>query len=138
MRRITQLVALMVALLFAGQSALAEAPCSQWFHSGDGPIPACCAAAGDTAAPHLSTDCHGSMRFESMTSECNQSGCQMATLRVGAQAITTAKSRAGKATALVAIAQLPSTSASVLTPRFIEGASAPGPAKYLLFQVFRI
>jgi hypothetical protein len=62
----------------------------------------------------------------------------MASARAGTQAIATVKSRTGNATAFVAIAQLPITYASLLTTRSVESAPAPGPAKYLLFQVFRI
>jgi hypothetical protein len=61
----------------------------------------------------------------------------MATVRVGTQAIESAKFKADKVTTLVVIAQLTATSASVLTPRFVQNVSPPGPARYLLFQVFR-
>jgi hypothetical protein len=138
MKRMTQFVAITVVLLLAGQSAVAETSCAEWFHSGGGHVPACCAAAGEATAIHLRTDCHKSMRLESMASDCIQGGCQMAAVRVGTQAITTAKSRVDTATALVAIAQPPVTPASVLTSWSVESASAPGPAKYLLFKAFRI
>jgi hypothetical protein len=138
MRKITQLVALMVALLVAGQSALAESSCNQWLLSGGGRAPACCISTGDAAAPQVSADCHGSIHVESVMAECNHSGCQMATVRVGAQALATARFKADRVTTLAVIAQLPVTSASVLTTRSVRSASAPGPASYMLFQVFRI
>jgi hypothetical protein len=78
------------------------------------------------------------MRLESIASACNQGGCDMATAKAGAQAITPTKSRTDRATGLVVIAQLPVTAASNLTTRPVESACSPGPAKYLLFQVFRI
>jgi hypothetical protein len=137
MRRIIQLVALMIAVLLAGQSAVAEAPCSRWLDSDDGHSPACCVPASDNAT-HLSTGCHGSMRLEFIALGCNRSGCDMATAKDGAQAITPTKSRADKATGFVVISQLPVTPASNLTTRPVESSSSPGPAKYLLFQVFRI
>jgi len=137
MRRIIQLVALMVAVLLAGQSAVAEAPCSRWLDSGDGQSAACCVPASDNAT-HLSTNWRGSMRPEFIESGCNRSGCDMATAKAGAQAITPTKSRADKATGLVVISQLPVTPASNLITRPVESAPSPGPAKYLLFQVFRI
>src|SRR5450631_2920774 len=138
MRKITQLVALMVALLVAGQSALAEGSCTQWLLSGGGHAPACCISTGDAAAPHVSADCHGSMHVQTVTAECNHSGCQMAIVKVGVQALASARFKADRVTTLAVIAQLPVTSASVLTTRSVRSASAPGPARYVLFQVFRI
>src|SRR6266568_6800308 len=102
MRRITQLVALIVALLLAGPSVLVEAPCLQWPHSKSDPVPGCCITATSGTGHMLSANCHGSMRSESITSECNQSGCQMATVKVVALAFTTARSRTNAAAALVA------------------------------------
>jgi len=138
MSRTAQFVVLVVVLLLAGQPALAEAPCSLWIHSGGGHAPACCIPANDNAAAHLRANCHESMRLESIASACNQSDCRMAAVTVGTQAVTPTKSRADKATALVGMAQLPLTPASNVTTRPFENASSPGPAKYLLFQVFRI
>jgi hypothetical protein len=62
----------------------------------------------------------------------------MATARAGTPAIPPTKSRADKATGLVVIAQLRASPASDLITRTVENASSPGPAKYLLYQVFRI
>src|SRR6266481_2316524 len=138
MRRITQFVALIVALLLAGPSALAEAPCLQWLHSDSDHAPVCCIRADGGTGHKFSADCHESMRSESVAAECNQSGCQMATVNVVAQAFTTAKSRTDANTSFVVIAQLPVLPASGLVARSFESASAPGPAKYLRFQVFRI
>src|SRR5579863_3667524 len=135
MRRITQLVALIVALFLAGQAVLAGAPCSL---SGVDHAPGCCIAATGTAGHHAAADCHGAMLSESAASACTQGGCQMATGRPAAQALTTVKSRAYKAAAFVVIAQLPVALAPVQpTPPF-ESSSAQRPARYLLFQVFRI
>jgi len=138
MKRITQLVALVVALVFAGQSALAEAPCPQWLLSGDDHALGCCIAAPGAAGHQLAAGCHGSMQSEPIASECNQSGCHMATAQAVAQAVTAPKSRAGRAASFAAIAQLPVIRTSVHPTRFFESAPAPGPARYLLFQVFRI
>jgi len=138
MKRITQFVALSVALLLAGPSVLAEAPCLQWLHSDRDHAPACCITAVSGPDHKVSADCHGSMRSESIASECNQSGCQMATVNVVAQAFTTAKSSTDANASFVVIAQLPVLPASGLVARSFESASAPGPAKYLRSQVFRI
>lgn len=138
MRRITQLVALIVALLVAGQSALAESTCSQWLHSGCKQVPACCISASDSSGSQLSMDCHESIHSESIGAECNQSGCHMATVRVVAPAIVTVKSKDHETVALVVVTQFPVISALGQTTRLFENVSAPGPARYLLFQVFRI
>ena len=138
MRRITQFAALMVVLLLAGQSVLAEAPCSQWLHTGDGHAPACCASAHNAMGDQLTEDCHGSMRSEAFAPVCNQSGCQMAMVQAAAQAITAPKSRADSAASLVATTPLLIVPTSAQPMRSIESAALPGPVKYLLFQVFRI
>jgi hypothetical protein len=62
----------------------------------------------------------------------------MAAVKDVAQAFTTAKSKTNGVATLIPIAQLPIISASGSAARSIESASAPGPAKYLLFQTFRI
>ena len=138
MRRVAQLVAFAVTLLLASQSAVADEPCSMWLHSGDRHLPSCCVPTGDDAATHLLTDCHRSMRSQSIASECIQSGCQMASARTAAQAIVAKSSGAGKATRLVFISLLPVAPDSNSITGPVESASSPGPAKYLLFQVFRI
>lgn len=138
MRRITQFVAMMVALLLAGPSVLAEAPCFERLHSDSDHAPACCITVHGGTGHELSADCHDSMRLESIASECSQSGCQMATVKVVAQAFTTTNSRTNGAAALITIAQLPVIPVSGLAARSFESASGPGLAKYLLFQVFRI
>ncbi len=138
MKRLTQLVALMVAVLFAGQSALAEGPCSQWLHSAGDHAPNCCIKPAQTAAHPLHAACHASVPLESMQSGCSRSGCQMATVQAVAQAIPTAKFRAGKASALVAVTQLSAVPPSALAMRPIESTPPIGPTRYMLFQVFRI
>jgi hypothetical protein len=138
MRRITQFVALMVALLFAGQSALSEMPCSHRLHSGKDRAPGCCSIAAGAAGHQLTSDCHGSRLSEPGASECNQSGCSMTTVQMAAQAITPPKFRVDSATSLLAISPLATFLILAQPPRPFEGRSAHGPAKYLLFQVFRI
>jgi hypothetical protein len=77
-KRVTQFVALMVAVLLAGQSALAEGPCLQGLHSGCRQVAACCISATYSSGSQYMTDCHGSMRSESTALERNQGGCNMA------------------------------------------------------------
>jgi len=137
MKRTIQFVALMVGLLLVWQSAVAEMPCSNWLQSG-GHSPACCMATGDSAGSHVSAGCHESMRFESVTLGCNEGGCQMATVLAAAPAVTTEEFKADGSTALIALTQVPVDSRSALTAWQFESIDAPGPARYLLFQVFRI
>src|SRR5258708_21448070 len=91
MRRITQFVALMVALLLAGPSVLAESPCLQWLHSDRDHAPACCITAASGPAHKVSAECHESMRSESIASECNKIGCERATVKIAAPGLTTTK-----------------------------------------------
>lgn len=136
MRRLTQLVALAVALVLAGQLTLAEAPCALWLHAGGDRTPGCCIMAGGPGGPRAHAGCHGSTRSDLPTSACNRSGCTMATPR--AVNLTTPKAKADRVADIVVISQIPVSSASVLTARYVESGSAPGPSKHLLFQVFRI
>ena len=138
MRRITQFVALMVVLLLAVPSVLAEAQCSRWLHSDSDPVPACCITAYGGAGHSLSADCHGSILSDSIASECNENACEMATLTVAAQTFTTVKPKTDGAASLVVVAHVSVRPPSGLSARSFESASAPGPAKNLLFQVFRI
>jgi hypothetical protein len=62
----------------------------------------------------------------------------MATGQPAAQVLTTLKSRADEATAFVVIAQLPVALARVQAMPPFESSSAQRPARYQLFQVFRI
>jgi hypothetical protein len=135
MRRIAQLVALMVALLVAGQSAMAEAPCG--LLAGNDHAAQCCTAAPATSSPNAG-DCHGAIPGMYLAAGCGQGGCQMASVRPTAQALTTVKSRADRAAALVVIAQLPAVVAPAKPAYRFECAFAQRRARYLLFQVFRI
>lgn len=62
----------------------------------------------------------------------------MAAVRVVAPAIVTANSKGHSTVAFVAVTQLPIISASGQPPQLLESVPAPGPARYLLLQVFRI
>ncbi len=137
MRRITQLVALMVALLLAGQSAMAEVPCSTWLRTGDHSA-LCCTSAPVASSHQTVGDCHGAATGVSITADCSQGGCQMATVRPATQVLITEKSKTDRAAALVVLVQFPTALAPSRPARSFESASAARPAKYLLFQVFRI
>ena len=139
MKKATQFVALLVALLFAAQSALASASCMD---STNGNA-ACCQMSSDQMASGMTghqfgTGCHSAMTTESVTAECFESGCHMATVQaVTAQIVKADKTRDTRAV-FVLPSELPVVSAAVRSDRPSPGAFAPGPAKYLLYQVFRI
>ena len=138
MKKITQLVALIVALLLAGQTALAEVPCNLWLSAVDGHAPECCIGTSHSTSPQFSSNCHQTMGSEPITTELNQSGCGMSSVNGAAQAVTPAKSRAERAAAIVAVGLLPIPSAIRPQALSLETSPARGPSKYLLFQVFRI
>src|ERR1035437_2834766 len=92
MRKISQFVALLVILLFAGQAAFADTPCSQWLHAGDGHGASCCVAAPSATGDRLTADCRASMPAGPAASEYNPCGCYAASVPVAAQAIMPAKS----------------------------------------------
>ena len=136
MRKISQFVALMVALLLAGPSALANAPC---LRASDGDhSPGCCATPNHGMGHGLAADCQEPMSSITIATECNQSGCQMATVKVVAQAFTTTESRIDWAASFAGSVQFPVLLTPGLLARSFESVSALGQAKYLLFQVFRI
>jgi hypothetical protein len=140
MKKATQFVALLVALLFAAQSALASTPCTE---STNGNAACCQMTSGQMTSGmtghQFGIDCHGAMATESVAAECTASGCHMATIRaVAAQVVRADKTRANRTFAIITPAELPLDSAAIRSNRTSPGASAPGPAKYLLFQVFRI
>jgi len=138
MRRITQLVALMVALLLAGQTALADAPCAHWLSSSSNNASGCCAPAANTSGRQLAAECHSPMHATSFIAECNECACSSTTSQVAAQPVASPDSKAYRVVALIAIAQLPALAPIAMPAESIQSASAPGPAKHLLFHVFRI
>jgi len=127
MKKITQVVAVMAALLLAGLSVLAEATCFQWLHLDSDHAPACCLTADGRMGHKLRTDCHESMRSESVASECNQSGCQMATVKIVAQ-VSTAKSKTDGAASSAQPVSPASGLMALLQERFPSGPSqVPAP-----------
>ena len=136
MRKITQFVALMVALLLAGPSVLADAPCSQY--SDRDHSPECRITTNHGTGHKLAADCNESMSSATIATECNQSGCRMTTVKVVAQVFTTTKSETDAAASLLGPVQLPVPLTPGLLARTFESVSAPVQPKYLLFQVFRI
>lgn len=134
MRRITQLVALMVALLLAGQSALADSPCS----SGSNNTSRCCAPAVDTSGSQLATECHSPMHAASLIAQCNECACSSTSSQVATQSVAPPESKAYRVVALVAISQFLALAPVAMQADPFQSASAPGPARHLLFHVFRI
>ncbi len=82
MKKIAQLGALIVALLVVVQSALADSPCSKGLHSGCNQGYASCGLVSGSSGSPLTMSCHGSMRSDSTTSECNQGDCSVAAVRL--------------------------------------------------------
>jgi len=138
MKRFTQLVALLVTVLFATQSALAQAPCFMDLQSASEPTSSCCLRNVVPAAHLFHSACHESMQSESTEAECQPTGCQMATVQTAVQAIPTIKFRAEKSSAIIAGPATPTISALSVAMWTVENYPSIGPAKYLLFQVFRI
>lgn len=147
MKRITQIVALMVALLLAGQSALAKAPCMPWLASGD-PAAACCISAAVSAEVQLSGACHGAMASDAMTSMyrmpqsmvagCSQSGCEMVRAWPAAQVLTAEKSRVDQVSTSIAGTELALLLMPVQHGLLLMSVSADRLPRYLLYQVFRV
>jgi hypothetical protein len=137
MKRLAQFVAVMVALLVAGQSALAETPCSELMRLGCGHASGCCMAANVSSGSQISTDCHGSLRHEPIIAGCGVSGCRMSTGRVVAAAISE-KLKGPVPTSVLAVIEHPV--AAAFGPTVEPGGSGPAlrPARYLLYQTFRI
>jgi len=138
MRRITQLVALMVALLLAGQSALANAPCDQGLSSRSNHTSKCCAPATGTSGSQPASECHSPMHSASLIAPCNECACSSTASQVATQPVESPKSKAYRVVALVAISQFPALALIAMPAEPFQSASVNGPAKHLLFHVFRI
>lgn|SRR6185437_9467394 len=136
MRRITQFVALMMALLLASQSAFADSPCGHRLRSGSDHDSTCCAP--NEIIGNQPSDCHSPMRSTSFASECRECNCSVATSQVATQPTASPESKAYRAATLVAIAQLPALAPITLPVELFGCASPSGPAKHLLGHVFRI
>jgi hypothetical protein len=137
MRRITQLVSLMVALLLAGQTALADAPCAYWLSSSSN-TSGCCAPAAGTSGRQLAAECHSPMHAASFIAGCSKCACNSTTGQVAAPPLASPDSKAYRVVALSAIAQLPALAPIAMPAESFQSASAPGRARHLLFHVFRI
>ena len=135
MNRITQLVALMVALLLASQSAFADSYCAHWLRLGDTHDSTCCAAAANGPQP---ADCHRPMRSSSFSVECTECTCSVATSQLAAQPAASPKFKAHLGAVLVPIAQLPALAPIALPAESVRSSFASGPAKHLLGHVFRV
>jgi hypothetical protein len=129
MRRISQLAALAMVVLLAGQSVFAGAACLHWFHSFRDGSSACCAPA---------VDCHGSMPMASLTTSCGGCGCAEAPNRASAQAVAQTESKAHRIAISGEPVQLPLPVAVAVPSESFQSASCPGPVKHVLFHVFRI
>jgi len=137
MRKLNQLVALTAALLFAGQSALADVSCSMMPNSSAAPVPACCAMAPAAPGHHVAPSCHETMPSEPAAAQCSQSGCSMANVQAAAAAIKSPRLRAETTLTLVATQELPAPSAE-MHPQSSTSVSVPATARYILFRAFRI
>jgi hypothetical protein len=99
----------------------------------------CCAPAADTNSVRtLAAECHSPMRASSFIAECNECVCSSTTSQIAAQPVSSPDSKAYRVVFLIAIAQLPSLALLEMRAESFQSASAPGPAKHLLFHVFRI
>ena len=138
MRRITQLVAFVVILLLAGQSALANAPCAHRLRASSDHASGCCTPEEDASGHAATAECHSPVRFASFTAECNDCACSATTDQVAAQPVASPESKAYRAAALIAIVQLSALIPIAMPVESFQAASSPGPSKHLLFHVFRI
>ncbi len=131
MKRTLQLVALAVAVLLAAQPALAGLPCAMGTPA-CGPCAACCHG-------HMSQMGMGcSMPDQMAGTACDQNCCQVGLPQVVAQLAAGAKPKAGRteyvaATPMMVADAGPAFSAPPPVPYI-----AAAPARYILFQVFRI
>lgn len=83
-------------------------------------------------------DCHGEMGIQAARAELNRSNCKMAPVEAVTQAVETAKTKAGNVAACVVTTLDPVFTSSGQIVERPASIAAPGRARYLLFQVFRI
>jgi len=138
MKRFFQFVAFAVAVVLCGQSALAGVPCPGWLNEAGSHSSGCCLSAQDTAPAQLMAGCHGSVAAPSKGLGYSQNSCQMAAFQGPGNAITSSKFGMREAVAVDARVQAKDRQLSIDQAYLIETRPNPGPARYLLFQNFRI
>jgi hypothetical protein len=141
MKKLFQIVALAIGTLLAAQPALAGLPCAVGTRSAAGCAPDCGVAMSQTppariASSSMAADCPMSPQISS--DGCAQNCCGNHLSQEVAKPASGAKSDIGRSQHFVSIAESLAfaTPAFVLIPYTILDSTPP--ARYILFQVFRI
>jgi hypothetical protein len=136
MKKLLQIVAVVVVVVLAAQPALAGLPCAVGASSTAGCVPGCGMAMGQMSSTQMGPDCGMSTQISS--DGCAQNCCIERLSQGFVQPASSAKSDTARALHFVPAA-LPlaiETQSVAVTTRTIPDSTPP--ARYILFQVFRI
>jgi hypothetical protein len=131
MKRLFQFVAVVVVALLAAQPALAALPCNMGAPA-CGPCAHCC---GKTMS-HMGMACQ--MAHKIAGAGCDQNCCHDALPRAVAQLTAGVKPKAGGTVYLASEPQIVAGTDASLVAEPPGKPAAAAPARYILFQVFRI
>jgi hypothetical protein len=138
MKRAFQIVALAVAVFLTVQPAFADPSCKQSLFSSDCAAEACCTHMTGAAMHEMSADCNAAMLSAAASSGCNHDGGCFASSRPISQITPPIKSRVSETVSFTPIPTFSMQLISETVARPFRNPEAPGPAKYILLQVFRI
>lgn len=139
MKRLAQLVVLVVMALLAGQPLLACTSCVQ---QGDGCAPVCCTAMSgmsDAVSMQMSASCQTSMAAAPAELGCGQPGAWLASLPRTAEPLALqAQSKIGSHLQLMRDVPFPAHLPADLATRWSNEPITVSSSRNILFQVFRI
>jgi hypothetical protein len=139
MRRVLQIVALVVAVILTVQPVLASPSCMWQVHAGNGAANTCCCIhVANAAIREAGSGCDNAMLPSAASPGCNRSECGLVSSRPIPQMALPAKSNVNGIVLFIPIEQFSVVSISEPSEWPFRTPEAPGPARYLLFQVFRI
>jgi hypothetical protein len=131
MKRLIQFVAVVMVALLAAQPALAGMSCEMGT-----PASGHCAPCCHKAMSHMGTDCP--MQHQVTTTDCDQSCCHDALPQGVALLAAGVKPKAGSAEFIAVAPRLVMDADAAFVGAPPGSAVAAAPARYILFQVFRI
>jgi hypothetical protein len=140
MKRLLQIAALISVVLLAGQPAFAGLPCAEGAATKMGCAVGCTMSMSQAGAMQMGADCP--MPAQAATSGCGQNCCQHGLLQGLTQPVATSQSKkqfkTGRTTHFAAAPQMILSASPTIAAPPPDLSIASPPARYILFQVFRI
>ena len=134
MKRFLQIVALTVAVLLGAQPVLAEPSCDHALGTDNCAAKTCCCHKMGAEMNLVIAHCNTVMLTADTQSGCNDGECGVTSVQVASPA----KSITPGIVAFISVARFAFVSISEPKDLLLPNPEFPRPAKYILFQVFRI